>query len=130
MKLSRISFLFLLLFLFVPSVASAQSAASKSWQPFWTKFSAAVKNKNFTALNALTLKPFSSGGGVADTLTEFFQGDKEWKNEIWNSLAQSVKSGTKAYEKIDGKQSRVTSNNYAIFVYTKNGWRWWGVMGD
>ncbi len=70
----RILFLFLLLFLILPFVASAQSAADKSWKPFWTKFTAAVKTKNLKALKILSQqKPFHSGGGLADTFDEFFR---------------------------------------------------------
>ncbi|HQU84319.1 MAG TPA: hypothetical protein PKY59_14375 [Pyrinomonadaceae bacterium] len=130
MKLTRVYFLSLLLFLLVPSASYAQTAADKAWKPFWTKFSAAVNNKNFNALNALTLKPFDSGGGAEDTLAEFFQGDKKWKNEIWRSLSEAVKSGTSPTEKINGKPARTSNNNYTLFVYTKNGWRFWGLWGD
>jgi hypothetical protein len=138
MKLSRISFLILLLFLCVPSMSYAQSAAEKSWQPFWTKFSSAVKNKNFNALDALTLKPFHTSDETWDSLEQFFGSDKESRNYSWKQLAESVKSGTKKMGMIDlagtGRSAdkrlgRVTNNDYAIFVYTKNGWRWWGTMG-
>lgn len=128
MKKSRL--LLLALVLFIPSILMAQSAASKAWQPFWTKFSAAVNNKNFQALNALTLRPFDSGGGAEDTLAEFFQGDRAWKNKIWWSLSEAVKAGTKPTDKIDGKLARTSKNNYALFVSTKSGWRFWGLWGD
>lgn len=129
MKKLQISLLFLFVLL-VHSVAYAQSAANKAWKPFWSKFSFAVKNKDFKALNALTLKPFDSGGGAEDTLAEFFQGDRKWKNKIWWSLSEAVKSGTRPTDKIDGKPARTSNNNYTLFIYTKNGWRFWGLWGD
>lgn len=137
MKLSRISLLCLLLFLLVPSASYAQSVSDKIWQSYWTKFSAATKNKDLKALKVLSIqKPFSSGGGIEDTFDEFWQGNKETRNKTWKYLTKSVNSGTKIYSnKLDDlirryKSVRVTNDDIFVFVYTKNGWRWWGVMGD
>ncbi len=63
-------------------------------------------------------------------LDDYFRLDKRQLNEILKSLAESVKSGTKSHDKVDGKLTRVTKDNWLTFVYMKNGWRWWGFMGD
>lgn len=120
MKLNRITFLFLLLFLFVPSVALAQSAANKSWQPFWTKFSAAVTKKNRVALKGMISNQFECGGG--------FCSPNEWiqtidKSKKWQRTQRSIKSGAKS----NGKNRRITNDDYLYFEFENGRWLWVGV---
>ncbi len=118
----------IILILFAANYSFAQTlAANKSWNSFWVKFSSAVKNKHFNALNALTLKPFTTSG-IEDTLAEFYNG--YGKNQFWRAFSESVNSGTSATDKIDGRPVRTSNNEYLLFVYTKNGWRLWGLWGD
>ncbi len=128
MKLSRISFLFLLLFLFVPSVSFAQSAAEKSWKPFWTQFTAAVKSKSKPAVKRLMSSEndfFSGGGG---------ESRNEWlkmldESKLWGEVQRSVAKGVVAYNE-DGKTGRITKDRNLIFQYIGSKWRFVGVMGD
>lgn len=126
MKLTRISFLFLLLFLFVPSLA-AQSSAGKSWNMFWTQFSSAVKSKNKAAVKRLMVSEsnFLDGGGGETR--------DEWLSRIakccWREVQKSVAGGTVPYNEGDF-QGRITKDRTLIFQYTGNKWRFAGVMGD
>ena len=126
MKLSRISFLFLLLFLFVPSIALAQSAAEKKWKPFWAQFTAAVKSKNKAAVKRLMVSEnnFSDGGG-GETRDEWLARiDKE---RLWSLLQKSVAKGVMAHE---GDDWKITRDRHLLFQYTGGRWRFRGVMGD
>jgi hypothetical protein len=126
MKLTRISFLFLLLFLFVPHFVSAQNAAEKAWKPFWTKFSTAIKNKNRVALKGMMARDFQTGGydegDPRDAWLKPYKGDAKF----WRDHQQSVAKGTKSC----GKNCRVTTNNYLVFEYQNGRWLWTGLYGD
>lgn len=126
MKLSRISFLFLLLFLLVPSVALAQSATEKKWKPFWTQFTAAVKSKNKAAVKRLMVSEnnFSNGGGIETRDQWLAMIDRE---KLWGLLQKSVAKGVMAYDE-DGW--KVTKDRHLLFQYTGGRWRFRGVMGD
>lgn len=129
MKLSRISFLFLLLFLFVPSVNYAQSAASKSWNSFWTQFSAAVKNKDKVAVKRLmsSESDFLTHGGIGsrnDYLNLFKA------KGYWQDVQKSAAKGTMSYDLERQRPARITKDKYLIFEYIGGKWRFVGVMGD
>ena len=123
MKLPRISFLFLLLFLFVPSVSYAQSTADKAWKPFWTKFSAAIAKKNRAVLKGMMKNPFLCGDGVC-TPNEALQDIDKLKK--WRSIQKSVTSGTKSWE----KYSRDTTDGYLSFRFENGRWLWIGFLED
>ena len=129
----------LVLFLAAPDRIEAQqishsvaATANKSWKPFWTQFTAAVKSKNKVALKRLM---------VAER--EFFDGDEggtrnQWledldKQKLWGEVYKSVKTGTKNYNVDDGKPRRVTRDNglifVLVFVYRNKRWQFYGVMG-
>lgn len=130
MKLSRISFLFLLLLLFLPSIAFAQSAAEKSWQSFWTQFSSAVKTKNRSAIKKLMASKiqFSDGDVPPNTAIKYLDNAN---GELWQQVKESVAKGTKAYDSGNKKATRVTKDDVLVFEFSKNGgWRWVGFMGD
>lgn len=133
MKTSRIFFLFLLLFMFVPSLTHAQkskhSVADKSWNAFWTRFSAAVKNKDTKALKQLMASEndFNPGGAG--------MGRDEWLRFIreqnrWGEYRQSVASGTKKEPCGASIPCRVTKDYYLTFAYINGRWRWTGLVGD
>ena len=134
MKLSRISFLFLLLFLFIPSLAVAQTsrsvtaAANKSWQPFWTQFSSAVRKKNKAAMKRLmsSEKDFFSGGG-GETRDEWLKMLDDRK--IWGLGQKSVAKGVVPFNE-GGKIGRITKDRHLIFRYIGGTWRFVGIMGD
>ena len=104
--------------------ASAQSwntkkAAEKSWNTFWTKFSRVVKNKDRKGFIALTRKGFmdAGGGGIEDWID----------STSWSRLRNSVNKGTKDYS--HGREiGRITKNRDLIFIYGKNGWRFFGEL--
>ena len=128
--MTKIRLLFLMLFLCLPASAFAQTKtnADKSWQPFWTEFTAAV-NKKYKALVKMLMsaeKDFFSGGG-GETRDEWLQmiDEQRW----WGRLQKSVRLGTKQYN-YNGKPSRITKDNHLIFVYIGRQWRFVGIMGD
>lgn len=115
----------ILIFMFVSAgftqaqSAATKKAASKSWNSFWTKFSTAVKNKDRKTFIALTRKDFQDAGGGSI---------EEWLDSTsWSRLRNSVNKGTKDYS--HGKEiGRITKNRDLIFVYGKNGWRFFGEL--
>ena len=123
-----ILFLFLLLFLFVPSVISAQSASEKSWKQFWTQFSAAVKNKNKAAVKRLMVSEnnFSDGGG-GSTRDEWLKMLDD--NKLWGLVQRSVYKGVIPYKETNFN-GKITKDRHLLFQYTGGKWRFFGVMGD
>lgn len=123
MKLTRISFLFLLVFLFVPSVASAQKAGEKSWKPFWAKFTAAVKSKNHAAIKRLAQNKFGEPSGM--TISQWLKMlDKE---KLWSSVQASVNRGTRITGYTSKTTSRATPDSHLLFVYENGSWHFAGV---
>lgn len=125
MKLSRISFLFLLVFLFVPYVSFAQSAANKSWPSFWQQFSSAVNRKSKVALKNLMApeKDFSSGGGIEDRNGWLRLVERErW----WGKLQKAVRSGTSLRN--DGR-TRATNEGDLWFRFIRGRWFFIGPGG-
>lgn len=128
MKLSRISFSFLLVFLLVPAVSSAQGSTNKSWDTFWAQFSSAVKSKNKAAVKRLMVAEngFMDGGGGETRDQWLARIDKE---RLWNVLQMSVAKGTAPYN--EGQfAGRITKDRHLIFQYTGGKWRFAGIMGD
>ena len=116
----------LAVFILIPNAARAQTqselrAAEKSWNAFWTKFSAAVRTKNRKAFVALTSKNFKSGGG--ETIHEWLDYNP------WRDLRSSVNRGTKSYVEYKPEIWRITRDEGLLFVYEKKkGWRFFGEL--
>lgn len=132
MKISRISFLFLLLFLIVPSASFAQSkrtteTANKTWEAFWNKFSAAVKNKNKPTIKSLASSRFT-WHDADDTVSAWLKNLDSSK--LWYLVQNSVKKGTTPYDSGEKKPWRVTRDNHLLFVFENGSWRFYGIMGD
>lgn len=128
--MKKIRILFLMIFLMIPSVAFAQSAATanKSWNAFWRQFTSAVNRKNKAAVKRLMAeeKDFFSGGG-GESRDEWLQMVEEQK--WWGLLQKSVKIGTKPSD-YDGKPGRVTKDSHLVFAFIGGRWRFMGPMGD
>lgn len=128
MSLSRIFFLFLFLSIFVPSITYAQGAANKSWNSFWTQFTAAVNAKNKASVKRLmsSEKDFFSGGG-GETRVEWLKFLDDSRR--WGSVQRSVAKGVVVHN--DGRRlGRITKDQHLIFKYIGGKWRFVGVMGD
>ena len=128
MKSFRIRLLFLLVLMVVPPVAFSQSAAEKSWRPFWTQFSAAVRAKNKAAVKRLmsSERDFFSGGG-GETRDQWLQMLDD--NKLWGLVQKSVAKGVIPYNE-SGRIGRITKDRHLIFQYIGGRWRFVGVMGD
>ena len=158
MKLSRISFIFILFFVFVPSIASAQSAAEKSWKPFYSAFRVAVRKHDRTALKAMMSPYFKY-----DTI-----GDVEWEKRFgkldrrliafkyydrpdikgWAKLDKVLASGLSSIKHVDvgetsgavryfHRSASISINKnvtwFADFETDINGnwkWKYFGMQGD
>ena len=98
---------------------ATKKAASKTWNTFWMKFSKAVKTKDRKGFIALTRKGFQDAGG---------SNINEWIDSAsWSRLRNSVNKGTKDYS--HGREiGRITRNKDLIFIYGKNGWRFFGEL--
>lgn len=124
----KLRILILTLCLLVPASAFAQKAsADKSWQSFWTQFSAAVKKKSPAALKRLAAPKanFSNGGGL--------ESPAEWiaiiqKDNLWNEYQSSVAAGTKSFR--CETTCRMTKNQHLMFEVIGGRWRWTGLVGD
>src|SRR4051812_1720694 len=87
--------------LFPVSVLAQTSAANRSWDAYWAKFSAAVNSKNKTAVKSLMAseKDFLSAGGETRN---------QWLASVqWAELRKSVRKGTKT-ETFDGRPGRIS----------------------
>ena len=108
------------------------AGADESWKEFYEAFSAVLNKRDRITLRTMLSSPFDSGGG----------GDyspRDWiglidAEKLWPQLQKSMGSGTKPYKEYSReirKPSRVTNDNYLIFVFDADGkWRWKAVMGD
>jgi hypothetical protein len=131
MKTSRIFFLLFFMFV-VPSLTyaqqSRQSAADKSWNAFWTQFSAAVRNKDTKALKRLmsSENAFFSGGAVTgrDELLRYIKDQNRW-----GEYRPSVASGIKKESCGLPIPCRVTKDDHLTFAYINGRWRWTGLVG-
>lgn len=128
MKSFRIPMLLLLVLLLVPPVAFSQRPAEKSWRPFWTQFSAAVKAKNKVAVKRLmsSERDFFSGGG-GETRDQWLQMLDD--NKLWGLVQKGVAKGVIPYNE-SGRIGRITKDRQLIFQYIGGKWRFVGVMGD
>ncbi len=117
MKRRILTLVFCLLF---PVSALAQTAdANRSWNAFWTKFSAAVNAKNKAAVKSMMVaeRDFDSAGGETRD---------QWLASVqWSDLKRSVRKGVKV-QSYDGKPGRVSKDNYLLFEYTGGRWRFIG----
>ena len=123
MKKTRV--LMLAFCLLIPASGFAQtSAANKSWNSFWTKFSTAVNKKNRVAMKSLMASErdfFSGGGGETRN---------QWLASVsWAELQKSVRRGVKI-DNSDGKPGRITKDKYLVFAFFGGRWRFMGPMGD
>lgn len=116
---------FILILMFVSATftqaqsAAAKKAAIKTWNAFWMKFTKVVKNEDRKGFIALTREDFQDVGG---------SNIEEWIDSAsWSRLRNSVKKGTKDYS--HGRElGRITRNKDLIFIYGKNGWRFFGEL--
>ncbi len=106
----------------LPVSALAQTAdASRSWNAFWTKFSAAINAKNKSAVKSMMVaeRDFDSAGGETRD---------QWLASVrWAELKQSVRKGVKV-RNYDGKPGRISKDNYLLFAYVGGRWRFMGVQ--
>lgn len=119
MKKRILTLAFCLLF---PVSAFAQTAeANRSWNAFWTKFSAAVNAGNKAAVKNMMVaeRDFNSAGGETRA---------QWLASVrWSELKSSVRKGVKV-RNYDGKPGRISKDNYLLFAYIGGRWRFVGVQ--
>lgn len=119
MKTRILTLVFCLLF---PVSALAQTAdANRTWNAFWTKFSAAINAKNKAAVKSLMVaeRDFDSAGGETRD---------QWLASVdWAELKRSVRKGVKA-QSYDGKPGRISKDNFLLFAYVGGRWRFMGVQ--
>lgn len=124
----KLRVLFLMTFLLIPSVTFAQtSAANKSWNAFWTKFSTAVKKKNRTVIKNSVSKRFT-WHDADDTVSAWLKNLDT--SSLWYLVQNSVSKGTVPYSSGEKIPWRVTRDNHLLFVYENKSWRFYGIMGD
>lgn len=148
MKISRIFFLLLLLFLFIPSLAVAQTsrsvtaAANKSWTKFFTKFRAAVIKRDRAALKKMISSEFDWTNGElgispAQVLWNL-DNDGAWrkgKPNMWKLLQKSLvlnRFKATTYGSRPARSNYSKNNDpYVFFVFESDGrWRWHSFLGD
>lgn len=101
--------------------------ATRNWQPYWVKFSAAVNRKDFKTLGRLACTEFFDGGG-GGTAMEWF----DMMSPHWNRVKMMVRSGTKSLKMDERKQiERMTKYGDMIFKFDDdNRWCFSQIMGD
>lgn len=120
----KFAFFTAILILVFSNVSFAQNAmANKSWNAFWTKFSAAAKAKNVSALLRLSVSEndFSNGGAAGNR--------RQLIGESLGLIKDSVSRGTMPYTD-SRRPARITKNNALIFEYINKRWWFIGFMGD
>jgi hypothetical protein len=115
----------------VLSKATLRSEATKRWPLFWTKFSRAVNQKDFTSLVKLSAsdEDFFDGGGGGNSL--------DWlkmMSDKWLIVKKAVTEGVTPIKVYDWygetRVERATRNQEMIFLYAGQRWQFVGVMGD
>jgi len=104
---------------------SPQNAADKSWEPFWTSFSAAINAKNQTDLKKMMSDDFFDGGG-GGTASQWLKAME--RNNMWSIYQQIVAAGTKADE--CAIPCRSTKDGYLVFEYRNGRWLWTELGGE
>ncbi len=108
--------------LFLPVSAFAQTtAANRSWNAFWTKFSSAINAKNRAGVKSMMVaeRDFDSAGGETRD---------QWLASVqWSELKKSVRKGVKV-QGYDGKPGRISRDNFLLFAYIGGRWRFVGVQ--
>lgn len=131
--MKKLVLIFFALAVFAPISISAQSAAAnKAWEPFFTKFKAALNSKSKVRVKALMApyRDFQYGGG-------YFKSHDEWlryidKQHAWNELIRAANGGVKYYN-WDGKPGRVTlpeRQGSLLFAFRNGKWSFIALMGD
>lgn len=103
------------------SAFSQTAAASRSWNAYWTKFSAAINSKNKAAVKSMMVaeRDFDSPGGETRD---------QWLASVdWSDLKRSVRRGVK-FHSYDGKPGRISKDNFLLFEYTGGRWKFIGVQ--
>lgn len=125
--MKRTRTLWLLFLLLVPTLAYSQSAADKSWNAFWSRFSTAVKTKNRAAIKSMASTRFT-WHDVDDRVSAWLKNLD--KSRSWYMVQNSVDKGTVPYNSGERKPWRVTRDDHLLFVYEGGRWRFYGIMGD
>jgi len=139
MKLSRISFLCLLLFLLVPSVISAQKK-DDGFQAFYTKFRSAINGQNKAALKGLMSSSFiwAQDGEVSPNEAISNIGSIITWKKFWQSAKKAVVKSAerckKPYcENRSGYHAFASSPFPVEMLFEKDSggnWHWTGMLGD
>ncbi|MFN0278941.1 MAG: hypothetical protein ACKVRN_10095 [Pyrinomonadaceae bacterium] len=147
MKLSWISFLFILVFLLIPSFADAQTprsvtaAANKSWPTFFAQFRAAIVKRDRDALKPMISSEFDWTNGELgispDDVLWNLDNDGKWrkgKPNMWALLQKSLVIGhfkSAKYGSRPGRHNYVRNDSVCAFVFEADGrWRWQRFLGD
>lgn len=120
----KIMMMISLIMLFVSISGFAQtSAADRSWNAFYTKFSNAIKTKNRSAIRAMADKGF--GGRCANvSVNEWMKGLDSQK--LWGEVIKSINKGTT----VSSDRKERIADNYLIFRFINGKWTFYCIMGD
>jgi hypothetical protein len=108
---------------------TSKIASQADWNSFWEAFRAAVQKRDRKTLVALMANPFEAVSAGLYT-------PNQWIKEIdqsggWRGMDASIKTGVRPTGLRKGRPSKISNNNYLIFVFGKDGkWRWAAVGGD
>lgn len=137
MKLFRLSFLLLLLFLFIPSFAIAQKSSSisttanKSWSEFFAEFRAAVTKRDRKALKKMISSEFDWTAGELgispDDVLRNLDNEKMWKVLQRTLIIKRFRATTYGSR----PARRNSTGEHCVFVFETDGkWRWQAFLGD
>jgi hypothetical protein len=106
-------------------IAPRRASISQDWDTFWTAFSAAVRNRDRTALKRMMSSPFEGGGAMLSPDEWIKIIDQVRDGETgWPQLRKSVASGTKPIGNYGRRPQRITNDGYLIFELATDGkWR-------
>lgn len=107
-------------------VKQAASNPSRSWDAFWSRFSAAIRNKNRAAIKSMASSRFDLPN-IDNTVSGWIRNLD--RNNLWSLVQNSVNKGTTSCDSVDGRPCRCTRDNHLYFVFENGRWRFSGVGG-
>lgn len=110
----------------VASTAGVGSKGNSDWDAFWSRFSAAVRNKNRAAIKSMASNDFD--WIAADNSIGAWIRNLD-RNNLWYLVQNSVSKGTMSCDSVDKKPSRCTRDGHLIFVFKNSTWHFSGIGG-
>lgn len=102
------------------------TSISQDWDAFWSRFSAAVRNKNRMAIKSMASSRFD-WQAIDNSIGAWIRNLD--RNNLWYLVQNSVNKGTMSCDPIDGRPCRRTRDSHLYFVFEHSRWHFSGIGG-